>query len=278
MTRKRGRSRRSSKYRRIKKYSIKATFFITSDMIGRRSSWLSKDDIKWLSEVHELGSHTKNHVPLTYVSENSARKELLESKRVLEAIVERPVAGLAYPYGLFNENIKRIAMEVGYTYARTTRPWWIGVIGEDSSLMIIDNYEVDVTLQLKPLSLISSRRIEYLMKSLKPIFLRAYMYHFSRECTDNGCNLINLILTPLKKYNMDVISFIEYLLSILLQLSMKKDVKFVINLWGHSWEFMTDKEFSSRFENLLCTLSALRKHVRIATLGELFAKQPYLNG
>jgi len=69
-----------------------------------------------------FGAHTLSHAMLTKIPLEDARKEIVESKRVLEEKIQKPVKYFAYPYGTetdFNEDIKNIVRESGYTCALT---------------------------------------------------------------------------------------------------------------------------------------------------------------
>jgi len=69
-----------------------------------------------------FGAHTLNHPVLTRISLEDARKEIAESKRVLEEKIQKPVKYFAYPSGTeadFNEDIKNIVRDSGYTCALT---------------------------------------------------------------------------------------------------------------------------------------------------------------
>jgi peptidoglycan/xylan/chitin deacetylase (PgdA/CDA1 family) len=69
-----------------------------------------------------FGSHTLTHPHLTALSEPEWRRELTESKRLLEDRLGRPVETLAYPYGDFSPAIAAAAREAGYRAGFTTIP------------------------------------------------------------------------------------------------------------------------------------------------------------
>jgi len=69
-----------------------------------------------------FGAHTLTHPVLTKIPLEDARKEIVESKRVLEEKIQKPVKYFAYPYGTetdFSEDIKNIVRESGYACALT---------------------------------------------------------------------------------------------------------------------------------------------------------------
>ncbi|HEY0659248.1 MAG TPA: polysaccharide deacetylase family protein [Pyrinomonadaceae bacterium] len=102
----------------LEKYDLPMTLFMTTDFIGKED-YLNSDDLKFLA-AHPLvtiGSHTFSHPHLTQLSEDKARFELLESKKILEEITGKTIDLLAYPYGDCNRMIERLSTECGYAAA-----------------------------------------------------------------------------------------------------------------------------------------------------------------
>jgi peptidoglycan/xylan/chitin deacetylase (PgdA/CDA1 family) len=69
-----------------------------------------------------FGSHTVTHPILSLLSEDEAREEVLESKRLMEKILGTPVKSFAYPSGRrqdFSETTKALLRESGYECAVT---------------------------------------------------------------------------------------------------------------------------------------------------------------
>jgi peptidoglycan/xylan/chitin deacetylase (PgdA/CDA1 family) len=70
-----------------------------------------------------IGSHTLSHPTLPALSRDDARREIAESKAVLEAELKRPVKLFAYPFGgfeHFSPEIQALVNEAGYEGACTT--------------------------------------------------------------------------------------------------------------------------------------------------------------
>ena len=72
----------------------------------------------------EIGGHTVTHPILANLDDASARKEIVENKKELEAIIGKPVRLFAYPNGKtgidFDERHVRMVKEAGYMAAFTT--------------------------------------------------------------------------------------------------------------------------------------------------------------
>lgn len=69
-----------------------------------------------------LGSHTVTHPILNQCSIEKQRFELIESKRVLENWLKKPVHYFAFPNGNFDENTLELAREAGYRLCFSTIP------------------------------------------------------------------------------------------------------------------------------------------------------------
>jgi peptidoglycan/xylan/chitin deacetylase (PgdA/CDA1 family) len=105
----------------LEAYDAKAAVSVMTGVGG--DNWLNEDQIKELdaSGLVEFQSHTRYHAYLTRISENEAREELEASKAFLEALLDKPVRVIAYPFGLYDDAIISIARELGYEAGFTLR-------------------------------------------------------------------------------------------------------------------------------------------------------------
>jgi Predicted xylanase/chitin deacetylase len=69
----------------------------------------------------EIGSHTVTHAQLDTLSGASVRRELTESKAVLENVLRHEVTHLAYPHGYNSPAVRRAARAAGYVSAAAVR-------------------------------------------------------------------------------------------------------------------------------------------------------------
>jgi peptidoglycan/xylan/chitin deacetylase (PgdA/CDA1 family) len=69
-----------------------------------------------------IGSHTVHHVRLTKVSDSALQQELIESKRILEERLGKPVEHLSYPLGSARVREFEMAREANYLSAVTVEP------------------------------------------------------------------------------------------------------------------------------------------------------------
>jgi peptidoglycan/xylan/chitin deacetylase (PgdA/CDA1 family) len=105
----------------LKKYSFMATFFIYTRTPGVRH-YMSWDQILALDAAGmEIGSHSVSHPYLTRIKrEDLLRREIFDSKRILEAHLRKPVMVFAYPFGQYNDRVVKMVQEAGYVCARGT--------------------------------------------------------------------------------------------------------------------------------------------------------------
>ncbi len=106
----------------LKKYGFSATFFIFTNAIGKKG-YLTWDQLK---ELHDEGmaieAHTRFHPFLTRITDDAElRKELTESKKLLEDKLGISVKYFAYPFGLYDDRVVAAVKDAGYSAARGLR-------------------------------------------------------------------------------------------------------------------------------------------------------------
>jgi peptidoglycan/xylan/chitin deacetylase (PgdA/CDA1 family) len=114
----------------LKKYGFSAVIFLVADTTRRTNFWdANEPQVPLMSneQIHEMsasgiefGSHTVTHPNLSHCSPDQARKELVESKQMIEQLTGNEIISLAYPYGAVNETIKSLAAETGYIFGIAT--------------------------------------------------------------------------------------------------------------------------------------------------------------
>lgn len=100
---------------------LRATFFVPAKN-SEGLSVIEPYEIKAMHEMgHEIASHTYNHVYLTGIPIQDAKKEIMEGRDYLENILGEPVRGFCFPGGKYNANIVNFLAENDFLYARTVR-------------------------------------------------------------------------------------------------------------------------------------------------------------
>ena len=131
-------------YELLKKYQMKATFYIINGgpesnwcigasrrygdplqpLTGCGDSYLTWDQIRFLdaSGLITIGGHTLNHRDLASLSAADQTHEIVDSKLGIEAELGHPIYDFAYPYGSFNATTVGIVVAAGYADAVSTLP------------------------------------------------------------------------------------------------------------------------------------------------------------
>jgi peptidoglycan/xylan/chitin deacetylase (PgdA/CDA1 family) len=65
----------------------------------------------------EAGAHTKTHPELSRLPAATQRDEIIESKKMLENLLGRPIDQFAYPFGNYDTDTVKIVREAGFTSA-----------------------------------------------------------------------------------------------------------------------------------------------------------------
>lgn len=103
--------------------------YIISKIIGDGISYkkLSNNFLTWNdifllknSPFTSFGSHLVSHTPLTTIPINECAKELNNSKVVIEKKLNCVINALSYPYGDYNQSVKKEVEKAGYSLGFTT--------------------------------------------------------------------------------------------------------------------------------------------------------------
>lgn len=115
----------------LRERGVPATVFLTTDHLGTLPMWIDDSAKRGAGErlmgereireilaedVVDIGSHSASHARLTRsaLDENTIRHELEGSRRILEDKFGRTVTLFALPFGVFDEDVLRLAGEAGY--------------------------------------------------------------------------------------------------------------------------------------------------------------------
>lgn len=97
---------------------IKGTFHINGGLF-QNPERLDKEVVSSLYKGHEIACHTLTHPTIARCPREQIVKQILEDREILEEVVEKPVRGLSYPNGSYNEEIKTVLPLLGIAYSRT---------------------------------------------------------------------------------------------------------------------------------------------------------------
>ena len=111
----------------LKARNIPCTLFVVSHLPGHSPWWsgtegYDREDkfttaeqlVNLPGELVTIGSHTMTHPNLSALCEEMAKRELFESRQVLQEILHREITLLAFPHGAFNDVLVTWCREAGY--------------------------------------------------------------------------------------------------------------------------------------------------------------------
>ncbi|MBQ4645012.1 MAG: polysaccharide deacetylase family protein, partial [Clostridia bacterium] len=118
----------------LNKYSLKCTFNLNSELLGKKGILTGEsgktahykihpDDVKYVYDGHEVAVHTLTHPNLTMIEDEKEIIRQVEQDRLnLSDLVGYEVVGMAYPCGGVNNNdrvAEIIKNHTGVKYSRT---------------------------------------------------------------------------------------------------------------------------------------------------------------
>ena len=110
-------------------------FVSSARMNGTDRKYLSSAQVVELSNMPgvTIGAHGAMHRSLTSLSSSELAAELRASKVDLEAVLQKPVTTMSYPYGHVNDDVRKAAHDGGFTFAATSK-WGFNESASDSLL------------------------------------------------------------------------------------------------------------------------------------------------
>lgn len=111
----------------LKSRGMIGTFFVYPSGInaGNPGGYMSWDQLREMDRAGmEIASHSIDHPRLPDMPEEAQRRQLVESKRLIEAQLGHDVLAFAYPFGKFDRTTRRLAKEAGYRCAAGVEPGW----------------------------------------------------------------------------------------------------------------------------------------------------------
>jgi peptidoglycan/xylan/chitin deacetylase (PgdA/CDA1 family) len=111
----------------LRELDVPATVFVASAWLGGQhpdAPWariLDADGVRALDHSGvEVGAHSAEHSDLTTLPYDEVVADLVRGREELEAVLDRAVPVLAYPYGRVSDETMRAARAAGFLYACAT--------------------------------------------------------------------------------------------------------------------------------------------------------------
>lgn len=102
-------------------YLVEKAGISLDDITSKRIS-LNWDEVGEMNKNGvAMGSHSQTHSMLIELSDLRIEAELRESKKRIERHLETPCLSFAYPYGGWNDRVRKLVVEAGYVCAFTLR-------------------------------------------------------------------------------------------------------------------------------------------------------------
>jgi peptidoglycan/xylan/chitin deacetylase (PgdA/CDA1 family) len=109
----------------LRRYGVKATFNLCSGLLSESKRAVRKN-IYMMTRAEALetcrgftvGNHTTEHVSLSHTVMRNAVRAVEDGRKQLQDIFGQPVLGLAYPSGLHDRTVWKIARNAGHLYGR----------------------------------------------------------------------------------------------------------------------------------------------------------------
>lgn len=99
---------------------LHGTFFVLAGRFGSRGS-LDEDQVRLLADSGmAVGTHGMDHVPWRGLDETGRRRELVEARDRIAAVVGRPVDEAALPLGRYDRALLRELRSLGYAKVHTS--------------------------------------------------------------------------------------------------------------------------------------------------------------
>lgn len=219
----------------LTKYDLRGTFYVP---LHNSRPTMSPSQIRELAGSFEIGAHTVNHVRLTALNENDARREIEDSKKQLEDLLGKPCMVFCFPGGRYRDVHLRMVRDAGFSGARTVE------------LLSLQRPRIDTGISLIPTTI-----------QARPHHIGAYLRNAIKRLS------FGALRTPFLDRRAK--SWPE-LARVLLQCALDRGG--VFHLWGHSWEI----EETGQWHALNQTLACVSEYARTApciTNSELCALQ-----
>jgi peptidoglycan/xylan/chitin deacetylase (PgdA/CDA1 family) len=107
---------------RLLRQGFSAAFFVNPALCGRPGNASFSQLREMVRAGFTVGSHGLDHTLLDGIPEAEARRQIFDSKRLLEDGLGHPVRALSLPGGTGGERARRLADEAGYDLVLGSRP------------------------------------------------------------------------------------------------------------------------------------------------------------
>lgn len=152
----------------LKERKIKGTFFL----IGKNAEE-NPDLVKRLAEEgHLIGNHTYNHVEITRLSDEEAKKEIMETDRAISSITGEHVEYMRPPFGLWQDELEEELDVMPVMWSIDPLDWTtknveeivnkvVTEAGENDIILLHDCYDSSVDAALRIVDILKKKGFEF---------------------------------------------------------------------------------------------------------------------
>lgn len=126
----------------LKERGIKASFFLIGEYAKENPELVERI----YKEGHLIGNHTYHHVDLTHLSREEAKKELIETDRVVSNVTGEHVAYMRPPFGAWQQDLEVELEVMPVLWTKDPLDWTTENISEIVNKVVTDIEENDIIL------------------------------------------------------------------------------------------------------------------------------------
>lgn len=126
----------------LKERNVKATFFLIGENAKENPELVKRLD----EEGHLIGNHTYHHVEITKVSDEEAKKEILDTNEVITSITGKSVEYMRPPFGLWQRNLEMEIEVLPVMWTIDPLDWTTENVDEIVNKVVTEAEENDIIL------------------------------------------------------------------------------------------------------------------------------------
>jgi peptidoglycan/xylan/chitin deacetylase (PgdA/CDA1 family) len=108
----------------LRKYSIRATFFVTAGWMSSQDGYMTWPELRELMSLgHSVQAHGWLHRVFTECSDSELEEELQRAKLTMEDRLNVPVEALSIPHGRWDDRVLKACAAAGYRRVYISDPW-----------------------------------------------------------------------------------------------------------------------------------------------------------
>lgn len=118
-----GRARNAELISTFQRHGVRPSVYLVADRVGTTGT-LRPQDVERMKETCGFESHTLTHPRLPGCDDDTARREIADSRSRVESLTGERCRHFAYPAGAYSDRDVRLAAEAGYLSSRTVDVGW----------------------------------------------------------------------------------------------------------------------------------------------------------